>query len=706
MCIAQVWRSDAGCCALGTSPLDTMHSAMDSKLSTLIYSRRSIKLYKTLTYILLKIRTLEHERPKDITSVAFPYSLAMVDNHDFIENALRYLKFTLVSKDHPRIIAMVDHLSNALVKAMLELSPENSICSTVLSLAQNSPALHTLIAQACSSNLIWLDLFTKASWLTTIRKLCPEWTSLERNKALFYLAQSTQGLVLCYEILLLYPLNLFELLQNPEYGMSATLQLLNIPAYASMLFQNPELKTIYMAKQKELAEHFYGLEAIYSLCEEAPYELRDAVDMVDKIELVMWTPFIAIQQDKISPWLNDLNDQHDVSLNLTLTIMQAWTTSSHFGSFYLSELSYQPWKCDCPINPCCIDPIACKMHRIQQSLLFVGGITEVPRPTTFELSSLCIQKPMGRPSTAMLGEFEAQFHHLLSEIDHSTSYLDFKRIGDHFWHLITEIDASPPPSAKLTIWMGDFFYNLLVCGKSKLDIPYPTTISIPEPVSIDQESKWPKFINTWLKNYNHQLGLESLPCSSLLPVVLKTLGEEACDPLVWSILLMLSQRHDQKQVSECLLRLRHSSFALFLWPQLILSHQLFHGCPAPMYVTASIVEWILNQKCPKIMIALRRLQCPLLTMLLRWELNCFWSYMDWPNVMIYLDLVGIYGIDYIPLLLAALVKHMRPVIFQATKSKDVLDAQIPVLKWSTYQTWLSHLHNQYHDMIKERMRSL
>ncbi|KDO20452.1 hypothetical protein SPRG_14324, partial [Saprolegnia parasitica CBS 223.65] len=692
VCLVQLWRSDAGCAAVSSSPLDAMHEAMLPKLVHLVRRQQSASFYDLLLHVLLHVRRLEHERPVDMASIAFPY--AAMGSRDAKPLLLTYMQHVLVHRDHPRIQAFVQQLVGSAVDGLLSLPPTADAAHQIVSLVSDATVcageMHARIAGACRASLLWLDLFTSSTaWLAIVRDACPALPTRLRDCILRDLTATARGLALAYDLLLAFPITLEPLWAARD--MHTLLQMLSIPtSAATFLHASTTLATTFEDRVDALNSHVDGFEALVDCGVDAPLELRDTVVDLSDLALLFRTPY-ASNGIAHSPWWRRwVVDARagDVSHLAQLVLVDALVHSSPAGAHAVAmQVDAALWQCDClnQMPPCAIDPISWRQHRIQQRFQRITATRDEP-----DVLLRTLPTTVATPCALSLRSLEAQFLQLQHAMRAATNHLDFKAIGDLYWHIVDDM-ASVPDDAPLTAWLGDVVMELVVGAKSKLALPYPRCASSALPSIEPASETWLPVINRWLKHMTTSIGLDALPCTSLLPPTL---------------LVMLSPRHSVKEVLACLAALRGAGPALFLWPARAMADATFQGCPVPLFRVASIVEAVAGTECPAVLTALKRLHVPLTTLLLRWQLHGLWSVLPWRHVMVYINLVGVYGMDYIPLLTLVLLRELQPTCIAATTAADVLDATIPAFAWGARRAWIERLHSLYHDVIQTGMRRL
>ncbi|XP_053736225.1 protein broad-minded isoform X2 [Synchiropus splendidus] len=115
----------------------------------------------------------------------------------------------------------------------------------------------------------------------------------------------------------------------------------------------------------------------------------------------------------------------------------------------------------------------------------------------------------------------------------------------------------------------------------------------------------------------------------------------------------------------------------FMWPARI--HASVHlpaevsqsGIPPVYWCTAHYVEMLLKAEVPLVHSAFRMSGFTPSQMCLHWLGQCFWNYLDWPQICHYVSTCVLMGADYQVYVCVAIFKHLQPDILLRTQSQEL-----------------------------------
>lgn len=64
--------------------------------------------------------------------------------------------------------------------------------------------------------------------------------------------------------------------------------------------------------------------------------------------------------------------------------------------------------------------------------------------------------------------------------------------------------------------------------------------------------------------------------------------------------------------------------------------------------------------------------CVCIQICVHWLKQCFWNYLDWTDIVHYLSLVMMMGVDYQVYICVAVLKHLRQLIVQHHQTQDLV----------------------------------
>ncbi|KAG7460999.1 hypothetical protein MATL_G00204850 [Megalops atlanticus] len=173
---------------------------------------------------------------------------------------------------------------------------------------------------------------------------------------------------------------------------------------------------------------------------------------------------------------------------------------------------------------------------------------------------------------------------------------------------------------------------------------------------------------------------------------------------------------DGERALALLLRLSHLLVSAFLWlPRL---HRSVH-LPAemaqsgihPVYsCTAHYVDMLLKAEVPLVSSAFRMSGFTPSQICQQWLGQCFWNYLDWPEICLYICTCVIMGPDYQVYMCIALLKHLQTDILQHTQTQDlqVFLKEEPVrgFRVSDYLQYMEDLEHRYRARVLSDMRKI
>uniref|UniRef100_A0A8C7Z9G3 Protein broad-minded n=1 Tax=Oryzias sinensis TaxID=183150 RepID=A0A8C7Z9G3_9TELE len=126
-----------------------------------------------------------------------------------------------------------------------------------------------------------------------------------------------------------------------------------------------------------------------------------------------------------------------------------------------------------------------------------------------------------------------------------------------------------------------------------------------------------------------------------------------------------------------LLRLSSLLASAFIWPARM--HACVHlpeevagsGIPPVYWCSAHYVEMLLKAELPLVHSAFRMSGFTPSQMCLHWLTQCFWNYLDWSEICLYLCACVLFSPDYQVYLCVAIFRHLQPDILQHTQSQEL-----------------------------------
>ncbi|KAG7316381.1 hypothetical protein KOW79_019922 [Hemibagrus wyckioides] len=164
-----------------------------------------------------------------------------------------------------------------------------------------------------------------------------------------------------------------------------------------------------------------------------------------------------------------------------------------------------------------------------------------------------------------------------------------------------------------------------------------------------------------------------------------------------------------------LLRFSRLLTSAFLWPPRIYrsvhmpSEMAQSGIPPLYSCTAHYVEMLLKAEVPLVFSAFRMSGFTPSQMCMQWLTQCFWNYLDWPEICHYVTTCIIMGVDYQVYMCIAVLKHLQQEILQHTQTQDLQlflkEDPIEGFRVGDYLEYMESLERRYRSMVLIDMRN-
>ncbi|TYZ60995.1 hypothetical protein PybrP1_005350 [[Pythium] brassicae (nom. inval.)] len=294
--------------------------------------------------------------------------------------------------------------------------------------------------------------------------------------------------------------------------------------------------------------------------------------------------------------------------------------------------------------------------------------------------------------------------------------LDFVMLSQASWELILEIEGRASLSSlELTEVVGRLLYALVMSKRSRVDEPTSAAVRA-APVALPLssfEATLPsdaqrRLLNQLYKGYCGRLGLKTSPTT--LHCIAKTFGRCTIDTFPVTALMVLDQLVSEKKVLAFLVHCWSSPGCAFLWPSTATELVGGDDC-SPLQRVASAVEFVLEHEDPQ---CIDQCHCSVLALVLRWLSQCFWNYFDWNNIVLYLYLTALYGVESQVYVVVAVVKHLTTPLKElsskynnesAAPFMNLIERPIAGFCFGQWRTLFLRLRNEYHNEVAQMLRS-
>uniref|UniRef100_A0A3Q3DFD7 Protein broad-minded n=1 Tax=Hippocampus comes TaxID=109280 RepID=A0A3Q3DFD7_HIPCM len=166
--------------------------------------------------------------------------------------------------------------------------------------------------------------------------------------------------------------------------------------------------------------------------------------------------------------------------------------------------------------------------------------------------------------------------------------------------------------------------------------------------------------------------------------------------------------------------LRHLSSVLtsaFIWPanvhaslQVDLAVRVAESGMSPLYwSSAHYVEMLLKDELPQAHAAFRMSGFTPSQICIHWLTQCFWNFLDWPEICHYVCICALMGADYQVYACLAVLKHLQPLLLQQTQARRLqvfLKEPIQGFRFCDYLDFMQLLERRYRNLVLSDMKSI
>lgn len=180
--------------------------------------------------------------------------------------------------------------------------------------------------------------------------------------------------------------------------------------------------------------------------------------------------------------------------------------------------------------------------------------------------------------------------------------------------------------------------------------------------------------------------------------------------------LFLMMNGDMDRALCLLLGLSSLLVSAFIWPARI--HASVHvplavaesGISPVYWCTAHYVEMLLKSEVPLVHSAFRISGFTPSQMCVHWLTQCFWNYLDWPEICHYVSTCVLMGADYQVYLCVAVFKHLQPDVLRRTQSQELQvflkEEPIRGFRVCDYLDFMEELERRYRSIVLTDMKSV
>jgi len=154
----------------------------------------------------------------------------------------------------------------------------------------------------------------------------------------------------------------------------------------------------------------------------------------------------------------------------------------------------------------------------------------------------------------------------------------------------------------------------------------------------------------------------------------------------------------------------------FVWTQRIhcsglLPESFVSSGILPVYsVTCHNVELILQLELPHIHSAFRMSGCSPAQICQQWLNQCFWNYLDWPQIYQYATICVVFGADYQVYMCIAILRHLQHELMRQMQDKNLLiflkEEPIHHFRITDHLDYMQQLQKKFRDTVLTDMHSI
>ncbi|XP_019738253.1 protein broad-minded isoform X1 [Hippocampus comes] len=215
-----------------------------------------------------------------------------------------------------------------------------------------------------------------------------------------------------------------------------------------------------------------------------------------------------------------------------------------------------------------------------------------------------------------------------------------------------------------------------------------------------------------MKHVKNFLSRRRLPMSS--PLLAGQEDYPGHDWLTSTVFLMMSG--DWRRSLRLLRHLSSVLTSAFIWPANVhasvdLAVRVAESGMSPLYwSSAHYVEMLLKDELPQAHAAFRMSGFTPSQICIHWLTQCFWNFLDWPEICHYVCICALMGADYQVYACLAVLKHLQPLLLQQTQARrlQVFLKEEPIqgFRFCDYLDFMQLLERRYRNLVLSDMKSI
>ncbi|XP_049613503.1 protein broad-minded [Syngnathus scovelli] len=134
------------------------------------------------------------------------------------------------------------------------------------------------------------------------------------------------------------------------------------------------------------------------------------------------------------------------------------------------------------------------------------------------------------------------------------------------------------------------------------------------------------------------------------------------------------------------------------------------GMPPLYWCSAHYVEMLLKEQLPLVHAAFRMSAFTPSQICIHWLTQCFWNFLDWPEICHYVCICVLMGADYQVYACLAVLKHLQPLLLQQTQARNMQvflkEEPIQGFRFCDYLDFMQLLERRYRNVVLSDMKSI
>ncbi|DBA01202.1 TPA: hypothetical protein N0F65_002337 [Lagenidium giganteum] len=520
--------------------------------------------------------------------------------------------------------------------------------------------------------------------------------------------------------------------------------LLSSPQAARQLLSDQRLIQLHRDSLAELAANVDCTVAIHSSSDECPFRLRSAMGFLANLKCVMSSQFASTAVVETPYWLNYVQtilqdhwsgkccrssvseDLCCVAMELLIAINSSvvaiFRSHTFMSSIVVAQTDVEDASSVHGISSC-----GYLEKQLIELVQQVGGSAEKGSPTILSDVTQSITLPSApNHEERSVHKIKATIQSTVDGIRElmesgNSNGIDVVGLSQSTWELLSDLehmidyraDTVQSYAEFYSAVCGDVLYHIALAscslwaeaqGGHSWALQSDNSSSIAFPSDAERQ-----LCNQLYKSYCKRLRLKSTP--TLLHCLVKHFGKCAIDCFPVTMLIILDQLgKTEREIINFLTACEASPVSFFLWPRLrSASLEPPQSDEIETIIASGIAEaaeYIICKEFPQA-------QCSILALVVRWQSQCYWNYLNWPEIIKYLLMTFLYGNEFQVYFVVAALRHIEPQIKEICASHvsssglplnpvaflKVMQLPISGFSFSINRSFFSRLRGDYHTQV-------